>query len=176
MPKILKRLVFIDIEGTIVDDWFSFNALPDNIEAILDYFEPLDTVCLFTYAVFDKDKELKGTHRLGVIARDLLHKPYLMENMQYVFTKKDAMDTIYNSKDVVYDVYAEINFNEKFSKQRAFLEMIRKDERFHDCECVLIDDMNKDVCIVEFPKTNLRITYETLEHIKELQNARKDIP
>ena len=56
MPKILKRLVFIDIEGTIVDDWFSFNALPDNIEAILDYFEPLDTVCLFTYAVFDKDQ------------------------------------------------------------------------------------------------------------------------
>ena len=174
MPKVLKRIVFIDIEGTIVDDWYSFMSLPENVESILEFLEPLDTVCLFTYAAFDK-KELNKTHRLGVIARDILHKPYIAEDDMHVFTKKDAMSWYLSEKynkdisKIPYDVYMECDFDDRFPKPIAFLEMLLHDERFKDVECVLIDDMNKYRCNVEFTEKNLRITYETLEHLKELK-------
>lgn len=166
------QILVLDIEGTLVDDWFNFNVLQENVDAIKAYISKrnFENSYFFTYAFWHKD-EVKGSHKLKGLA-DIIGIESLA-TYENVFTKTDVLHFDTFKAVPKYALEIELMFNERYpTKQYAFIQMVRgmqqlnlmKGTRQH-LDISFIDDTNKEVT-VEYHCDDFKVKFETLESIK----------
>ena len=165
------NILVLDIEGTIVDDWFNFNVLQENVDAIKAYISKrnFENSYFFTYAFWNRD-EVKGSNKLRRLA-DIIGIDSLA-NYENVFTKTDVLhfDTLKVPK---YSIEIELMFNERYpTKQYALIQMVRGMQHLNlmngirqHLDISFIDDTNEEVT-VEYHCDDFKVKFETLESIR----------
>lgn len=145
-------MLWLDLEGTIVDSLWDCNFLEKNIPHIEKFIEiyKADTVGIFTWGwMFHKEAD---DSFIAEICKRLKVK------CSRVITKGDCMDWALANKlwfwenapaNQVYSYEAEESFNEKFDKEKIFIEMFKNEDK-----SVLIDDTIKDSKRIYFMEKN----------------------
>lgn len=191
-------MIFLDIEGTLIDDLNNRTLLQNNIiplkEALNEWFD--------YHMISGKDRHWGkkfgiftfGWLRQDEIDFDLLY--ILEDNLDCVFATDNNMRPIVITKEMVMDKLKEssdfhcsdnislnereILFNEQFTKQQAFIQYIKRTNDYGWSQ--LIDDQVERVNIV-YPNINKSIKLFNIKDIvanpsllSERQKEIKNIP
>ena len=191
-------MIFLDIEGTLIDDLNNRTLLQNNIiplkKALNEWFD--------YHMIYGKDRHWGkkfgiftfGWLRQDEIDFDLLY--ILEDNLDCVFATDNNMRPIILTKEMVMDKLKEsgdfhcsdnislnereILFNEQFTKQQAFIQYIKRTNDYNWSQ--LIDDQVERVNLV-FPNINKNIKLFNIKDIvnnpsllSEQQKQIKDIP
>lgn len=192
-------MIFLDLEGTLIDDLENRTLLQNNIiplkKALNEWFD--------YHMIYGKDRYWGkkfgiftfGWLRQSEIDFDLLH--ILEDNLDCVFatdnnmrpiviTKETVMDKLKETGDFKFDdkphlsITKELCFNEQFTKQQAFIQYIKRTDNYG--WSILIDDQVERVNIV-YPNFNKNIKLFNISDIvsnpsllSERQKEIKDIP
>lgn len=130
-------MIWLDLEGTIIDDLTNRNWLNKNIN---DYIlNQDDTFGIFTWGWFSADE-------IDVKLIKLIEKKLKMKFAHKVITKLDCMAFEHNHKwfwsgDIEKDFEAECSFNEKFTKEACFIDMFKHSDGSIN---ILFDDSIED--------------------------------
>lgn len=138
-------MIWLDLEGTIIDDLTNRNWLNENINDIVNQD---DTFGIFTWGWFSKDE-------IDVVLIKLIENKLKMKFTGKVITKLDCMAFEHNRKwfwsgDIEKDFEAECSFNEKFTKEACFIDMFKHSDGSIN---ILFDDSIEDTKVITFLDT-----------------------
>lgn len=140
----MKANIFLDLEGTIIDNLESCTFLENNCKKIKNFLKTLPTaiesVNIFTWGWL-KHEEIEND-----IIKSISDK--IGFNINSVLTKEDSL--IFNARincrfSIVLENYERELYDSGFTKEQSFIEMFR--EHSLSNPCILIDDQ------IEYTKT-----------------------
>ena len=140
----MKANIFLDLEGTIIDDLESYTFLENNCKKIKNFVKTLpialESVNIFTW----------GWLRHEEIEKDIVKRisDNIGFNINSVLTKEDSLISharINCRFSIVLENYERELYDSGFTKEQSFIEMFR--ERSLSNPCILIDDQ------IEYTKT-----------------------
>ena len=191
-------MIFLDIEGTLIDDLNNRMLLQNNIiplkKALSEWFD--------YHMIYGKDRywgKKFGIFTFGWLRQDEIDYDllYILEdNLDCVFATDNNIRPIVITKEIVMNKLKEsgdfhcsdnisinereILFNEQFTKQQAFIQYIKRTNEYNWSQ--LIDDQVERVNIV-YPNLNKNIKLFNIKDIvanpsllSEQQKQIKDIP
>jgi hypothetical protein len=129
------RIVLLDLEATVIDDWSSRNAMPENLEKIRSFLQPEDKLGLMSWAIWDAEDKSTFQGDLQLLLEDAVEHAFTQE---FIFSMSDFSDIILKhcrkwvSKDDMFDL---------FGKEECLLKLVRLGWFPENCEVILIDDV-----------------------------------
>lgn len=140
-------MIWIDLEGTIIDDLWNKNWMQDNISKIAI---PQHEFGIFTWGWKTHDEI--DINLVAAIENKL------NRHCEQVITKIDCMKFAETMKTWtwngnIHSMEAELSFNEKFDKEKAFIEMFKSEKN-----SMLFDDTIVDSKVIKFLDTDNVIT------------------
>lgn len=113
------RKVFLDLEGTLIDDWQNLNFLSDKAKFIFKQLLPSDELHIFSFAIWD----------IRDLARFNFELRFPLENL---FTASVQVHTRDEIKSIICKfrnlVLSSADFSGLFTKELAFIDFIRATE------------------------------------------------
>lgn len=147
-------MVYVDIEGTVIDDLFEMNWLTDNIEKIKPHIK--EEFGIFTFGWMHQSEVDKNFVKL-------LETKFNAKCVK-IYTKSECMLSMYNRKkwfwneSDMFSSEAEISFNEKFNKENCFIEMEKDncstliDDSIEESKIITFIDIGKTVALISIQK------------------------
>lgn len=146
-------MVWLDLEGTVIDNLWDRNWLDDKIDAIAVWGSKFG---VFTWGWFyHSEVDMEFIH---LLEKKVQINEAMPKTCVKIITKKDCMEAMISCGkwfwDGKLDINAEMAFNEKFTKQDCFIQMFK-----HEDDSWLLDDSIEDTMSIHFKeyKTNLHL-------------------
>lgn len=130
----MKRKIFIDLEGTLIDDWENINFLREKAEWIAHQLSESDEISIFSFAIWNH----QDVERFDLFLRKPL-ETFFKRPIFTVLTVSEIRRTVCRFRKLSIDP---VDFTSIFPKHLAFVEFIRATERCG--EFLLFDDMVED--------------------------------
>lgn len=121
--------LFLDLEDTIVDNWYDFLFIPSKCEKIRNYIanNNIDQIIIFSFAIDNEDdvKQFEISHKEDVerVLGFKIKKVFSVEHVMKVLGLKISLSAF-----------------KTFGKQSAFISLIER-IRYDEFDYTLIDDM-----------------------------------
>lgn len=160
MEPFKGRIVFFDLEGTLIDEWNGFNSLPENIEKVHSsgiLNSELPTRCgLMSWAVLDQTDvrrfdRLQGEQSLFVdglgIKLDRTSLPFTADDFRFRMLFHRHLNI---QKEEFLDIY---------NKMEILSILAGCDPNFKGNEIFLIDDCVRHLDRFESPTNNCFVTF-----------------
>lgn len=148
--------LFLDLEGTIINDWFEPFSINTNIirNFISDIFSDLN---IFSFAINDK-KDLEDFNLF--LKSDIMER--FERDIDLVPTVEDVKNIIFKNSNTVFDID---EVKQIFGKERGFIEFCRN--RTDDDGFILIDDVVENLCLEMSDKKIIIVNVKDLENLPD---------
>lgn len=157
----MKNLIFLDLEETLIDDWFNGLLLPEKCRKIRQFIQAISysEIGIFSYAIYnDEDlKKFQGT--LKGPLETILEKKITQE----VLTIEKIMNIVCKNCNIHSAKFTITDFFYFFNKQGGFLEFAKT---FKDTNLWLIDDAVDNIK-VNFQDINVNVNIINIDSNKE---------
>lgn len=145
-----SRILLLDLEGTLIDDWSTRRLLIQNMRKIKEsgIITPNTRVGLMSWAIWDsRDKQTAQNTLIGLIQQvlEVVIDPMLPMSMSDYAADILKCRKLLTSKEDMYDM---------FKKEEVLLSLARFDSRFVDVEVILIDDRVEHNMSIQIPSRN----------------------
>ncbi len=139
-----NNLVFLDLEGTIIDTWE--NGSIGNSRVIKSFIDTLDVDCIYIYSFAIHDDNDKNDFKLRFQDKleDLLDK-----KIYYVYSVEEVMKEILKDKKISLE---KNQLLQVYGKDLSFDLFCNR--KFKNKNCYLIDDMVPNKEIINFDSNN----------------------
>src|SRR6478736_4952511 len=147
-----RRILYLDLENTIIDHWSTFEYLPDNIKKIQEIIEKrdIDSIGIFSYAIWCDEN-----------VKILMDKPFKEIN-EYFSGKLDRsliipVQSMVDSSKQINPKAVDLStgyYWRFFSKEHAMLDYVRMNHLVDDY-IGLVDDTITHDSITRFDKVKL---------------------
>jgi hypothetical protein len=136
----MKKMLFLDLEETLIDDWHTKNILHLQIQKIKkEIIEPhsFDSAVLFSFAVWDEEEKNHFDIFLKEKLEELLGITITVQTMEQVFEKVLKKNGITGERREFSDIFL---FNAKFQLFSDWIKLMKE----NNILAILVDDTVED--------------------------------